>query len=56
MFTTLRAQAAHFLTLAIAAQDNGRLGDAHSLTLKAIEFLEDAISLEELQRRFTLRD
>jgi hypothetical protein len=56
MSTKLKVQAERFLVLAIEAQHDGRLDDAHVLTLKAAEFLEDAVSMEELQRRLPLRE
>jgi len=37
------------LFLPVEAHDRGRIADAHQLTLKAAEFLEDAVSLEELR-------
>jgi hypothetical protein len=45
----LRTQAGRFLFLPVEAHDRGRIADAHQLTLKAAEFLEDAVSLEELR-------
>jgi hypothetical protein len=45
----LRNQAEQFLRLARKAHDEGRLADARTLTLKAAEYLEDAVSLEELR-------
>jgi hypothetical protein len=52
---TLRHQAEQFLRLARQAHDEGRLADAHTLTLKAAEFLEDAVSLEEMRQRHSLK-
>jgi hypothetical protein len=46
----LRTRANRFLHLAVQAHDQGRLADAHALTLKAAEYLEQAVSLEELRR------
>jgi hypothetical protein len=46
----LRLQAYRFLTLALKAHDEDRPADAHDLTAKAMEYLEDAMSLEELRR------
>jgi hypothetical protein len=46
----LRLQAYRFLRLALKAQDEGRPADAHDLTAKAMEYLEDAMSVEELRR------
>ena len=45
----LRRHARELLSLAIKAHDDGHIADARSLTLRAGEFLEEAISLEELR-------
>jgi hypothetical protein len=45
----LRSQAALFLARALEAQECGRSLDAHELTVKAVECLEDAMSLERLR-------
>jgi hypothetical protein len=45
----LRLQAYQLLALALKAQDEGRPADAHDLTAKAMEHLEDAISVEEIR-------
>jgi hypothetical protein len=47
----LRSKAEQFLVLAQKAHDEGRLADAHALTLKAAGYLEDAVSLEELRQK-----
>jgi hypothetical protein len=47
---SLRAQANRFLHLALEAHDKGQLTDAHQFTLKAVELLEGAVSLEELRK------
>jgi hypothetical protein len=44
-------QAEEFLRTARKAHDEGRLADAHALTLKAAGYLEDAVNLEELRQR-----
>ena len=46
----LRSRANRSLHLAVQAHDEGRLADAHALTLKAAEYLEQAVSLEELRQ------
>jgi hypothetical protein len=46
----LRLQAYQLLGLAVKAQDEGRPADAHDLTAKVMEHLEDAISVEEIRR------
>jgi hypothetical protein len=46
----LRLQAYQLLALALKAQDEGRPSDAYDLTAKAMEQLEDAMSVEELRR------
>jgi hypothetical protein len=46
----LRSRANRYLHLAVQAHDEGRLADAHALTLKAAEYLEQAVSLEELRQ------
>ena len=46
----LRLQAYQLLALALKAHDEGRPDDAHDLTAKAMEHLEDAMSVEELRR------
>jgi hypothetical protein len=45
----LRSQAALFLARALEAQESGRSLDAHELTIKAAECLEDAMSVEQLR-------
>jgi hypothetical protein len=50
----LRHQAHRFLQLALKAQDKGRLASAHTLTLKAAKYLEDAVAVEELRQRTSL--
>lgn len=45
----LRSQAAYFLTRALEAQESGHTVQAHELTMKAAEFLEDAMSVEQLR-------
>ncbi len=45
----LRNQAARLLACALEAQDSGRTVEAHELTVKAAECLEDAMSLEQLR-------
>jgi hypothetical protein len=47
---SLRAQANRFLHLALKAHDKGQLTDAHRFTVKAVELLEGAVSLEELRK------
>ena len=46
----LRVQAHQFLALALKAHEEGRSSDAYELTAKAMENLEDALSVEELRR------
>jgi hypothetical protein len=46
----LRNQAALFLARALEAQEGGRSLEAHELTIKAVECLEDAMSVEQLRR------
>jgi hypothetical protein len=46
----LRLQAYHLLGLAVKADEEGRASDAYVLTAKAIEHLEDAMSVDELRR------
>lgn len=46
----LRLQAYQLLALALKAHDEGRSADAYDLTAKAMEHLEDAMSVEELRR------
>jgi DNA-binding PadR family transcriptional regulator len=46
----LRVQAHQFLALALKAHEDGRSKDAYELTAKAMEHLEDALSVEELRR------
>jgi hypothetical protein len=46
----LRLQAYRLLALALKAQDEGRPADAHDLTAKAMEHLEDAIGVGEIRR------
>jgi hypothetical protein len=50
----LRMQAESCLALARKAQDDGRAADAHAFTLKAAEYLEQAVNIEELRRRASL--
>jgi hypothetical protein len=45
----LRSQAALFLARALEAQAGGRSLEAHELTMKAAECLEDAMSVEQLR-------
>ncbi len=45
----LRSQAARFLARALEAQEGGRTAEAHKLTMKAAECLEDAMSVEQLR-------
>ena len=47
-------QAESCLALARKAQDDGRAADAHAFTLKAAEYLEQAVNIEELRRRSSL--
>jgi hypothetical protein len=46
----LRLQAYQLLALAVNAHDEGRPADAYDLTAKAMEHLEDAMSVEKLRR------
>lgn len=46
----LRLQAYELLALALKAHDEDRPADAYQLTAKAMEHLEDAMSVEELRR------
>jgi hypothetical protein len=48
--TGLRLQAYELLGLAIKADEEGRASDAYELTAKAIEHLEDAMSVDEFRR------
>jgi hypothetical protein len=50
----LRRQGHRFLRLALKAQDEGRLVNAHTLTLKAAKYLEDAVAVEELRQNTSL--
>ena len=50
----LRCQAHRFLQLALKAHDEGRLANAHTLTLKAAKYLEDAVAVEELRQATSL--
>jgi hypothetical protein len=45
----LRSHARELLSLALKAHDDGHLAEAHSLTVRAADFLEDAISIEKLR-------
>ncbi len=45
----LRNEAARLLAGALEAQESGRTLEAHELTMKAAECLEDAMSVEELR-------
>lgn len=45
----LRVQAYHLLALAIKAQEEGRASDAYELTAKAMEHLEDAMTVAKLR-------
>lgn len=45
----LRSQAARLLACALEAQESGRTLEAHELTMKAAECLEDAMSVEQLR-------
>jgi hypothetical protein len=51
MPTKLRIEAERYLTLALKAQSEEQAADAHALTRKAADFLEEAIALEELRRK-----
>jgi hypothetical protein len=46
----LRVQAYHLLALAIKAEEEGRSSDADDLTAKAMEHLDDALSVAALRR------
>jgi hypothetical protein len=46
----LRIQAYQFLALALEAHEDGRSADAYDFTAKAMEHLEDAMSVAELRR------
>jgi len=46
----LRVQASQLLALAIKADEEGRSADAYELTARAMEHLEDAMSVDELRR------
>ena len=46
----LRVQAHQLLALAIKADKQGHSADAYELTARAMEHLEDAISVDELRR------
>jgi hypothetical protein len=46
----LRVHAYHLLGLAVKADEEGRASDAYELTAKAIEHLEDAMSVDEFRR------
>jgi hypothetical protein len=50
----LRRQAHRFLRLALKAHDKGRLASAHTHSLKAAKYLEDAIAVEELRQLTSL--
>ncbi len=45
----LRSQAARLLARALEAQENARTAEAHELTIKAVQCLEDAMSVEQLR-------
>ena len=45
----LRNEAARLLAAALEAQESGRTLEAHELTMKAAECLEDAMSVEQLR-------
>jgi len=45
----LRSHAKELLSLALKAHDDGDLAEAHSLTVRAADFLEGAISIEKLR-------
>jgi hypothetical protein len=47
----LRCLAHQFLQQALKAHDEGRLADAHTHTLKAAKYLEDAAAVEELRQQ-----
>ena len=46
----LRRQSHRFLQLALKAHDKGRFASAHTLTLKAAKYLQDAVAVEELRQ------
>ncbi len=46
----LRLQASQLLALAIKADEEGRSADAYELTARAMEHLEDALSVAALRR------
>jgi hypothetical protein len=50
----LRRQGDRFLRLALKAHDEGRLANAHTLTLKAAKYSEDAVAVEELYQNTSL--
>jgi hypothetical protein len=47
----LRRQAHRFLQLALKAHDEGRLANAHTFTLKAAKYLDDAVAVQELRQQ-----
>jgi hypothetical protein len=49
----LRTPAECCLTLVRKAQDDGRAADAHAFTLKAAEYLEQAVNAEEMRRNLS---
>ena len=51
----LRVQAYQLLGRAMEAEQEGRSSDAYDLTVKAIEHLEDAMSVDKLRRTSTAR-
>jgi hypothetical protein len=51
----LRVQAYQLLGLAVKADQEGRSSDAYGLTARAIEHLEDAMSVDRLRRISTAR-
>jgi hypothetical protein len=51
----LRVQASQLLGRAMKADQEGRSSDAYDLTVKAIEHLEDAMSVDKLRRTSTAR-
>jgi hypothetical protein len=48
--SVLRIQAYELLALAIKADDEGRSADAYDLTARAVEHLEDAMSVDQFRR------
>jgi hypothetical protein len=48
--SALRIQAYELLALAIKADEEGRSADAYDLTARAVEHLEDAMSVEQFRR------